>query len=189
MRLSEYAKKYSLTYQSAYNHWKAGFIKGKQLPTGTIIVYDEDELAQEDRGVILYARVSSSENKKNLDSQLERLRNYANAKGYKIYKETKEVGSGLNDKRQKLEKILNSSDWSILLVEHKDRLARFGLNYLQILLKKEGKSIEIINEAPNSKDDLMQDFVSIITFFTARLYGLRRSRRKTEKIIQELNRD
>lgn len=54
---------------------------------------------------------------------------------------------------------------------------------------KQGRIIEIINETDNDKDDLMQDFVSIITSFTARLYGLRRSKRKTEKIIKELKGD
>lgn len=187
MKLSQYAKQNSITYKTAFNHWKAGIIKGKQLPTGTIVVFDDYETSPENKGVILYARVSSSENKGNLDNQLERLKNYSSAKGYKVIKEVKEIGSGLNDQRKQLESILKRNDWNILVVEHKDRLARFGLNYIQVLLQQTGRSIEVINETDNSKDDLMQDFVSIITSFTARLYGLRRSKRKTEQIIKELN--
>jgi len=186
MKLNEYAKLNSLTYRTAYNHWKAGYITGKQLKSGTIVILDES-LKLIENNVILYARVSSSENKDNLESQLNRLRDYANAKGYIIKKEIKEIGSGLNDKRQQLENILKSNDWNILIVEHKDRLARFGTNYLNILLEKDNKKIEIINNTEEKNDDLMQDFVSIITSFTARLYGLRRSKRKTEKIIKELN--
>ena len=68
----------------------------------------------------------------------------------------------------------------------KYRLARFGKNYLEILLEKTGKKLEIVDEADNGKDELMEDLVSIITSFCARLYGLRRSKRKTEKIIKEL---
>jgi len=71
-------------------------------------------------------------------------------------------------------------------VEHKDRLTRFGFNYIQILFNQLGKEIEVVNETKNDKEDLMQDFISIITSFCARLYGLRRSKRKTEKIIKEL---
>jgi predicted site-specific integrase-resolvase len=186
MKLSEYARKNSLTYRTAQNHWKAGFIKGKQLPSGTIVVFDDQEEKSEEKGVIIYARVSSSENKKNLNEQLKRLRDFSSAKGYKIIKEVKEIGSGLNDKRQQLEQILKRDDWNKLIVEHKDRLARFGINYIEVLLSKQGKYIEVINETDTAKDDLMQDFVSIITSFTARLYGLRRSRRKTEKMIKEL---
>ncbi|PJA84788.1 MAG: hypothetical protein CO144_00500, partial [Candidatus Nealsonbacteria bacterium CG_4_9_14_3_um_filter_35_11] len=56
----------------------------------------------------------------------------------------------------------------------------------QILFNQLGKEIEVVNETKNDKEDLMQDFISIITSFCARLYGLRRSKRKTEKIIKEL---
>lgn len=185
MKLSQYAKSIGISYTTAFRHWKQGLLKGRQLPTGTIIIYDEE--IRPTHGVVLYARVSSSENKDNLESQLQRLRSFATAKGYHIKYEIKEIGSGLNDKRVKLANILSKDDWSVLLVEHKDRLARFGLNYLEILLKKTGRSIEIINEVPEGKEDLIQDFVSIITSFTARLYGQRRSKRNTEKLIEELN--
>jgi len=117
------------------------------------------------------------------------LKNYAGAKGYIIVKEVKEIGSGLNDSRKLLENILTNDGWDILLVEHKDRLARFGTNYINILLEKLGKTIEIINNVENDTEDLMQDFISIITSFCARLYGHRRSKRKTEKIIKELKSD
>ena len=155
------------------------------MPSGTIIIYDEETTSQKFL-TVLYARVSSSENKDNLESQLSRLRDFATAKGYTIVKEVKEIGSGLNDKRPLLEKVLSQDDWTILLAEHTDRVARFGLNYLNVLLKKQGKQIEIINQVLEDKEDLMEDFVSIITSFTARLYGLRRNRRRTEKLIQEL---
>ena len=188
MKLSEYAKKNSITYRTAYRHWQKGYIKGKQLASGTIVVTDNnlDRVALDEEKVITYARVSSSENKSNLESQCTRLRDYASAKGYKIVQEVREVGSGLNDKRAKLIKVLESDDWSILLVEHKDRLTRFGLNYIEILLAKENKKIEVINQSQNGKQDLMQDFVSIITSFCARLYGVRRSKRQTEEIIKKL---
>jgi putative resolvase len=120
---------------------------------------------------------------------MERLKSYAYAKGYTVVKEVREVGSGLNDKRQKLEKVLLSDDWSIIIVEHKDRFSRFGFNYISLLLEKLGKKVEVINEAESEREDLMSDFVSIITSFTARLYGQRRSKRKTEKIIEELKKE
>ena len=157
----------------------------EQLPTGTIIVH-EKEINKPSNKVAIYARVSSSENRNNLKAQAERLKQYCAAKGYQINKIVTEVGSGLNDTRPKLEKLLTDNDISIIVVEHKDRLARFGLNYITKLLQQQNREIEIINEAENAEDDLMQDFVSIITSFTARLYGKRRSKRKTEKIVKEL---
>ena len=72
------------------------------------------------------------------------------------------------------------------MVEHQDRLTRFGFNYIEQLLKMQGRKIEVINLAENGKEDLVQDFVSIVTSFCVRLYGQRRSKRKTERIIAEL---
>jgi putative resolvase len=189
MKLSQYAKKTGISYITALRHWKAGMLRGKQLETGTIIIFDDENSPEVNVSgrAVLYARVSSSESKNNLDAQLERLRNYASAKGYTVAYEIKEVGSGLNDHRRQLENVLAKQDWSVIVVEHKDRLARFGINYMQILLGQLHKKIEVINEVFDEKEDIMQDFVSIITSFTARIYGNRRSKRKTEKIIAELN--
>ena len=97
-----------------------------------------------------------------------------------------EIGSGLNDERKKLEKVLLDKSINLIVVEHKDRLARFGLNYIQKLLELDNRKIEIINPQANDEDDLMQDFVSIVTSFCSRLYGLRRNRRRTEALIREL---
>ena len=71
-------------------------------------------------------------------------------------------------------------------MEHKDRLTRFGYNYLEQLLKMQDRRIEVINLAESGKEDLIQDFVSIVTSFCAHLYGQRRSKRKTERLIAEL---
>jgi predicted site-specific integrase-resolvase len=99
------------------------------------------------------------------------------------------VGSGLNDSRKRLDALLRQDDYNTLLVEHRDRLARFGTNYLDLLLSRLGVKLEIVNLADNSKDELMQDLVAIITSFAARLYGQRRAKRKTERIIRELSKD
>ena len=193
IKASEYAKKMSLHIRTVYRYYHNGKIKGYQdKETGTIFILNpfknknnEDNLENK---VVLYARVSSSENKSNLDSQLERLRLFASAKGYQIVKEIKEVGSGLNDNRSKLNELFEKelNNFEILLVEHKDRLTRFGFNYIDILLKSHNKKIEVINLVDNDKEDLIQDFVSVITSFCARIYSQRISKRKVEKLIKEL---
>lgn len=183
MKLSDYAKKVGVTYRTAWNWFKSGNLDAIQMPGGTIIVKDDINKAEY---IIIYARVSSSENKTNLDSQADRLTQYAIARGYKIKEVVKEIGSGVNDNRQKLQKILRDGKATKIVVEHKDRLTRFGFNYLITLLGKQGCVIEVVNDAGNDRDDLMQDLISIITSMCARYYGLRRSKRKTDKIIQEL---
>ena len=192
IKASEYAKKMSLHIRTVYRYYHNGKIKGYQdKETGTIFILNPFKNKREDNlenKVVLYARVSSNENKNNLDSQLERLRLFAIAKGYQVVKEIKEVGSGLNDNRSKLNYLLEKElkEFKILLIEHKDRLTRFGFNYIDILLKSHNKQIEVINLVDSDKEDLIQDFVSVITSFCARIYGQRRSKRKTEKLIKEL---
>lgn len=159
------------------------------MKSGTVIVEfdpNKEEGIPSTNKAAIYARVSSAENKPNLDSQAERLTQYATAKGYQVVRVVKEVGSGLNDQRRQLAKLLSQDDYQILIVEHKDRLARFGTHYLDLLLSRIGVRLEVVNLADNGKDELMTDLVAIITSFAARLYGQRRAKRKTEKIIAEL---
>ena len=189
MKLSQWAKKNSLSYRHAWQLFKENKIKNaRKIISGSIIVVD-DILSDKKEKIIVYARVSSSENKDNLERQAEQLVNYCNAKGWKVESVIKEFGSGLNDKRKRLEKVLIDPTITKIVVEHSDRFSRFGMNYITQLLQMQGREIEIINKQSNDKDDLMQDFVSIITSFTARLYGQRRSKRKTERLIKELEKE
>jgi predicted site-specific integrase-resolvase len=77
---------------------------------------------------------------------------------------------------------------TILLVEHKDRLTRVGFNYLETLLNKLDKKIEVVNSVDTDEKDIIQDFISIITSYTARIYGKRWTKRKTAELIKELKR-
>lgn len=192
IKVSEYAKRMSLHIRTVYRYYHSGKIQGYQDDvTGTIFIlnpFKKEVEASLNATVVLYARVSSSENKDNLDKQLDRLRLYANAKGYQVVKEIKEIGSGLNDNRAKLNNLLKNDldTFSILLVEHKDRLTRFGFNYIDIMLKTHNKKLEVMNLVDNDREDLVQDFISVITSFCARVYGQTRSKRKTEALIKGL---
>ena len=183
-KISQYARKNNVTTRTIWNWIKHEKIKTEKTKTGRWLIVEENENKYDK--VAIYARVSSSENKNNLEKQKERLLNYCSAKGYKVDYIVTEIGSGLNDKRIKLEKLLLDNSINKIVVEHKDRLARFGVNYIEKLLWMNNRYIEYINPVMNEKEDIIQDFVSIITYFTARLYGQRRSKRKTIELIQEL---
>ena len=185
-KVSQYAKKHGVTIRTVWNWINKGELDIVRNKTNHVFII-EDENKDLDEHVAIYARVSSAENKLNLDSQVKRLENYCAAKGYKVLKTVSEIGSGLNDKRTKLEKLLLDHSIKKIVVEHSDRFSRFGLNYIQKLLEMQGRTIEIVNDQKSERDDLMQDFVSIITSFCARLYGQRRTKRNTEKLIKELN--
>lgn len=184
-KISQYAKLNNVTIRTVWNWIKYNKVNYEKTNSGGWLIIENYNQVKE--RVFVYARVSSSENKSNLDTQKNRLLNYCSAKGYIVDGIVCEIGSGLNDNRPKLEKILLDKSITKIIVEHKDRLARFGLNYIEKLLQLDNRVIEYINPVTNEKEDLMQDFVSIITSFTARLYGQRRTKRQTEKIINNLN--
>lgn len=183
-KISEYAKLNHVQYRTVWNWIKQGKVKIERTETGRVLIVVDEPI--NDSIVVIYARVSSSENKDNLERQAQRLIDYANAKGYKVEKVVKEVGSGLNDNRPKLQSILADKSINLILVEHKDRLTRFGFNYIQTLLANSNRAVEVVNNLENPKEDLIADFTSVITSFCARIYGQRRSKRKTEKLIKEL---
>lgn len=184
MKLSQYAKKMGVTYQTAHKWFKEGRIDGAyQLSTGTIVVPEENEKSKRTK-TIIYARVSSNEQRQtNLVTQAERLVDFCMAKGWIIDDVVKEVGSGLNDNRKQLVKMLKDPTVKRIVVEHRDRLTRFGFHYLEILAEIEGFEIVVVNKTlDNDKNDLMSDFTAIITSFCARLYSKRRQKRKQEQL-------
>ena len=189
MKLSTYARSLGISYRTAWRWFKAGKVSGFQADTGTIIVLEPSAAVTPTavhHKTAIYTRVSAAENKDNLEGQVKRLLDYCAAKGYSIAAVVKEIGSGVNDTRPKLVKLLTDPTIGLIVVEHKDRLTRFGFNYLEQLLAMQGRKIEVISLAEDGKEDLVQDFVSIVTSFCAQLYGQRRSKRKTERIIAEL---
>ena len=147
----------------AWRWFRDGKIKGRRIGVHTILVEEEHPpLPEHQARVAIYARVSEASNKPNLDSQAERLSAYCAAKGYQVAKVIKEVGSGINESRPKLLALLEDQSLTLIVVEHKDRLTRFGFRYLETLLHGQGRSIEVVNQAENGTEDLLSDLTSII---------------------------
>ena len=189
MKLSDWARKEGIQYVTAWRMWRSNKIPypTKQLPTGTIIVSCEERSIANDHTVI-YGRVSSPSKKEDLSRQLERCRTFCLANGWIIEHEYKEIASGLNDKRKVLNKILSNPP-KRLVVEHKDRLTRFGFNYIEVLLNKLGCEVVVINRDFIEETDLIKDMIAIITSFCCRLYGLRRGRSKGRQIKETISSD
>jgi putative resolvase len=93
-------------------------VEYEQLPTGTILVYPDNITASQAQ-TVLYARVSSHDQKADLERQMNRLKDFTAAKGLSVVKEVCEIGSGLNGKRSKLNKILSDPKVSVIVVEHR----------------------------------------------------------------------
>ncbi len=187
MKLSAYAKQQGISYQTAWRMWQRGELPAHQLPFGTVMVDVPPTLhAVRPQKVAVYARVSSAENRKNLDGQAERVAAFCAAKGWQVAKVVKECGSGVNDQRPQFLALLADTSSSHIVVEHKDRCSRFGVASIQTLLTTQGRELVIVNEAEEEQTDLLQDFVAIITRFCARLYGRRRASRKKIQLLAAL---
>ena len=152
------------------------------VPTAWLATQTGDAPAVGSRCAI-YSRESSSENKAALASQTDGLRRYAAARGWTIAHVVEEFGSGVNDQRKKLHRLLKQDNFDVLLVEHKDRLTRFGFGWFEATCRFK---IEVVNRPEDDTHDLMEDLVAILTSFSARLYGQRRGRAKTAAAIKAL---
>src|SRR5262245_39627547 len=172
MKLSQYAKRAGVTYKTAWRWWKQSQLDAYQTPTGTVIVRDPPLALPTTGRVALYARVSSADQKSDLERQTQRLRDYAAAKGSSVSKEVSEIASGLNDHRPQLARLLTDPTIGTLIVEHRNRLTRFGYEYIRQLLETQGRHLEVLFPS-ETENELVDDFVAVITSMAARIYGPR----------------
>jgi predicted site-specific integrase-resolvase len=185
IKLSQWAENHGFSYRGAYDLYKRGGIPNAySLPTGTIMIPVENTIPSiKEDYTIIYARVSTPAQKLDLDRQVAYVSEFCAANGWVVNKVYKEVASGLNDNRSQLNKIFENSSITRVVVSEKDRLTRFGFNYLKKLFELNKVELVVINTATNNEHDLMQDFVSVITSMAARVYGLRRHKTHVESIL------
>src|SRR5271154_38680 len=146
MKLSEWAKQQKISYRTAWRWFKLGIlpVPAKQLANGTILISEQDKTKML---VGIYARVSSTDQKNDLNGQVARLLAFANEKGLSVSKTVTEIGSGLNGHRPKLMKLLEDASVHIILVEHRDRLMRFGAEYVESTLSAQGRRLIVADQA------------------------------------------
>lgn len=185
VKLSTWAKMNGYTYRGAYNRFiRHGIPNAVIEDTGRIFVFIPEEQPSKEEQVVSYARVSTTKQKDDLTRQSKRIAEFCASRGMILKNEYKEIASGLNDNRSVLNKILSDEKITTIVVEHKDRLTRFGFNYLSNFT---GKKIIVMNEASEEKEDLMQDLISVITSMVARYYGNRKAKNTKEKILEVIN--
>jgi putative resolvase len=180
MKLAAWARVNGVHPQTAYRWFRQGTmpVPARRLPSGTILVEvpgsDDDGL---DRPAVLYARVSAHDQRGELDRQVARLSAWATAQGVTVAEVVTEVGSGLNGRRPKLRRVLADPRAAMIVVEHRDRLARFGVEHLEAALSAQGRRLVVVDPGETS-DDLVRDMVEVLTSFCARLYGRRGARNR-----------
>ena len=154
-------------------------LKIERFPTGRYYVVVPPET---DSRCVLYARVSSNDQREDLDRQAGRLVEWATRQGYRPDEVVKEIGSGLNGNRRQLRRIVGDGTVGIIIVEHRARLCRFGFEYIEAALSARGARI-LIMEEEEIEDDLVRDVTEVMTSLCARLYGRRSARRRAERAM------
>jgi putative resolvase len=187
MKLADWARGQGISYTTAWRWVKddAMPVPWHQTASGTILVDAASD--EEPRAVALYARVTSHDQRKDLDRQLARLSQYAAERKLHVVESLAEVGSGLNGKRRKLLRLLSNPKIGAVVVEHRDRFARFGSEYLEASLAASGRRL-IVVDSSEMNDDLVQDMIAVLTSFCARLYGRRSARNRAISIERALAR-
>ena len=131
---------------------------------------------------VLYARVSSADQRADLDRQKLRLLEYAQHHRIQVDEVIVEVGSGLDGSRRELLGVLSKPGLGIVLVEHRDRLARFGFELVDALLRARGGGVLVVEDR-EVDDDLFRDMTEVLTSLCARQYGRRSARRRAERAV------
>lgn len=183
MKLSQWAKQNGLQYHTAWRLFRNGNlpVKAIQLKTGTILVSEPIAESRISNDTVVYCRVSNHSRKKELAYQVSRCEEFCFNNGWSVSHVYKEIASGLNDNRKQFWRTIEAKP-SRIVIEHKDRLTRFGFRYLEKLLLERGCEIVVINRDKEDEADLIKDMASVIYSFCARLYGMRRAYNKSRKI-------
>ena len=151
----------------------------EQLPSGRYyVVVPPDNEAR----CAVYARVSSGDQREDLDPQVGRVVAWATEQGHRPDEVVKEIGSGLNGDRSGLRRLVADHTVGTIVVEHRDRLTRFGFEYVEAALAGRGARILVMDEG-ELEDDLVRDATEVMTSLCARLYGKRSARRRAERAV------
>jgi putative resolvase len=187
MKLSEWARANHIHPKTAYRWWRQGTLPmpARQVSARTILVEQAQPAAG---GVGLYARVSSHDQRTDLDRQVASLSEWAAKAGWKVVSVQAEVASGINGKRPRLRRLLADPAVTTVAVTHRDRLARMNTELVEAALAAHGRRLVALND-DEVADDLVRDVVEVLTSFCARLYGRRSARNRALKALRCAERD
>ena len=169
-----------------------GILKANRTPTDRrYYTYDQYlqfkgiQTENDIRDTVIYARVSTRNQKDDLQNQVEFLKQFCNAKGIIVNQCIEDFGSGLNYNRKKWNKLLDEvmeNKIKIIVISNKDRFIRFGYDWFEKFCEKFNTKIIIVNnETLSPNEELVQDIISILHVFSCRLYGLRKYKNQIEE--------
>jgi predicted site-specific integrase-resolvase len=183
MNLAAWAQRNGVARVTAYRWFHAGLLPVPARKVGRLILVDEpNEKASACLRTAVYARVSSADQKVDLDRQVARVTAWATAQQIPVDKVVTEVGSALNGHRRKFLALLRDPSVQRIVVEHRDRFCGFGSEYVQAALAAQGRELVVV-DAAEVDDDLVRDMTEILTSMCARLYGKRGAENRAKRAL------
>ncbi|MHB1499829.1 MAG: IS607 family transposase [Candidatus Dormibacteria bacterium] len=184
MNLSEWARLQGVHPHTAYRWFVNGTlpVPAERVGPRTILVNPAAATSAPVGGLGLYARVSSHDQKGELDAQVARLTEWAASTGQVAVRVEAEVGSGMNGDRPKLRRLLSDPKVTTVVVERRDRLARMNAELVEASLLAHGRRLVVLDSG-EVEDDLVRDMVEVLTSFCAHLYGKRSARNRALKAL------
>ena len=189
MLVREWAAREGLNPQTVWKWCRTGKmpVPVEHTPSGMWLVHDpkyETPTPDGNEGrTVCYARVSSADQKDDLKRQADRLKAFAIGMGVEDPEVVMETGSGMNDRRRKLNRLLADPTVTGIIVEHRDRLARMNAGLVESALKAQGRRIIVVDDT-ELDDDLARGMTEVLASFCARLYGRRAAKHKAEAALR-----
>ena len=195
LRPKEVCQRLGISYSTLSRWVREGRIRAVRTAGGKYRVPESEvrrvaeglPISREIRAVI-YARVSSSDQRSGLERQVQYLTEYCASKGYKVVDVLSDVTSGLKTNRKGLSKLLDyvvNRQVDVVVVTYRDRLTRFGFEYLEYFFRQYGVGIEVVlgEEPKDAHQELVEDLVEVVTSFAGKLYGVRSHKKK--KLVED----
>ena len=186
VNLTEWARRQGIHPQTAYRWFRNGTlpVPAVRVNARSVLIAPDSVLASPADGLGLYARVSSHDQRADLDRQVARLCEWAAKTGLPVARVESEVGSGMNGARAKVRRLLADPKVTTVVVEHRDRLGRMNIELVEAALESAGRRLVVLDEG-EVDDDLVRDMTEVLTSFCARLYGRRSARNRAEKALRK----
>lgn len=187
MNLKEWAASQGVAYVTARRQYAAGTLPVPTYRLGRLIMIGEPLPAGSGSAgrTVVYARVSSADQKSDLDRQVARVTAWATGRKLAVDRVVTEVGSALNGRRREFLALLRDPAVTTIVVEHRDRFACFGAEYVEAALFAQGRQLLVVDPA-EVDDDLVRDVTGILTSLCARRYGRRAAANRAAKAVAAL---
>jgi putative resolvase len=185
VNLREWALAQGIHPQTAYRWYREGKLPVPARKMGKLILVGDlaKSAAPGPHHTVVYARVSSADQRTDLDRQVARVVSWATEHGYSVDQVVTEVGSALNGHRRKFLSLLRDKEVDTILVEHRDRFCRFGAEYVEAALAAQGRRLVVVDPS-EVDDDLVRDATELLTSLCARLYGRRSASNRAKRALE-----